>query len=89
MDAPHGHRAATGRPLVLTPDHDGVLVDDVVREWAARHGQPCTLTLTGPAGGSWQFGTGGPSHTLDAVEFCRILSSRGSGEQLLGTRVPF
>ncbi|WP_198681076.1 maleylpyruvate isomerase family mycothiol-dependent enzyme [Lentzea terrae] len=26
---------AVGAPLVLTADHDGVLVDDVVREWAA------------------------------------------------------
>ena len=31
---------ATGRPLVLTADHDGVLVADVVAEWAARHGAP-------------------------------------------------
>lgn len=81
--------AATGRPLVLTADHDGVLVDDVVREWAGRHGQPCSLTLTGPAGGTWQLETGGPSYTLDAIEFCRILSGRGSGERLLATRVPF
>ena len=41
---PWMHRAdvarATGGGLVLTPEHDGVLVDDVVREWAQRHGQP-------------------------------------------------
>jgi len=80
---------ATGRDPVLTADHDGVLIGDVVREWAARHGRPCSLTLTGPAGGSWTWGTGGPSYELDAVEFARTLSGRGSGDGLLATQVPF
>jgi hypothetical protein len=81
--------AATGAPLELTPDHDGVLVDDIVREWAGRHGRPCTLTLTGPAGSSWTWGSGGPALTSDAVEFCRILSGRGPAEGLLTVTVPF
>jgi uncharacterized protein (TIGR03083 family) len=81
--------AATGRPMTLTRDHDGVLIADVVADWAGRHGQPCSLTLTGPAGGSWRYGSGGPSYELDAEEFCRILSGRGKGEGLLSTRVPF
>lgn len=76
---------ATGAPLVLTADHDGVLVDDVVREWAARHGRPFTLRLTGPAGGTW--GEGGPELEFDAVEFCRALSGRGTAP--LDTEVPF
>jgi uncharacterized protein (TIGR03083 family) len=80
---------ATGRPMVLTADHDGLIVADVVREWAARHGQPCSLTLTGPAGGSWTWGQDGPGYQLDAVQFCRILSRRGEGEGLLATAVPF
>jgi len=80
---------ATGREMRLTADHDGVLVADVATEWAQRHGQPCTLTLTGPAGGTWAFGTGGPSYELDAVEFCRILSGRGTGDGLIATPVPF
>jgi uncharacterized protein (TIGR03083 family) len=80
---------ATGRDLVLTPDHDGVLVADVVAEWAGRHRAPCTLALTGPAGGRWSFGSGGPELELDAVEFCRALSGRGHGQGLLGTEVPF
>ena len=54
---------ATGRPLVLTAEHDGVLVADVVTEWAGRHGAPFTLQLTGPAGGSWSAGTGGEELT--------------------------
>jgi uncharacterized protein (TIGR03083 family) len=90
---------ATGREMTLTGDHDGLVVDDVAREWARRHGHPCTLTLTGPLARRYAFGPGGllsataaepePSWTLDAVEFCRILSGRGAGEGLLGTRVPF
>ena len=80
---------ATGTPMTLTAEHDGVLVADVAAEWASRHGQPCSLTLTGPAGGTWTWGAGGPSYQLDAVEFCRVLSGRGTGEGLLATRVPF
>jgi uncharacterized protein (TIGR03083 family) len=81
--------AATGRTPVLTADHDGVLVADVAREWAGRHGQPCALTLSGPAGGSFSFGAGGPRIDLDAVEFCRILAGRAAGDGLLTVQVPF
>lgn len=102
--------AATGREMKQTGDHDALIVDDVAREWAHRHGEPCSLTLTGPIGLHYVFGPGGgvqvsdgghgerpdstsptqgPSYTLDAVEFCRILSGRGSGHGLLQVRVPF
>ncbi|OLT05030.1 hypothetical protein BJF90_20345 [Pseudonocardia sp. CNS-004] len=80
---------ATGRDLVLTPQHDGVLVADVVAEWAGRHAQPYALVLTGPAGGRWSAGSGGSALESDAVEFCRLLSGRGHGEGLLGVEVPF
>jgi uncharacterized protein (TIGR03083 family) len=80
---------ATGRELVLTPEHDGRIVADVVAEWARRHGRPFALTLTGPAGGHWEAGTGGEEWELDAVEFCRILSGRAEGQGLLATPVPF
>ncbi|CAN5410691.1 hypothetical protein BH24ACT9_BH24ACT9_16100 [soil metagenome] len=80
---------ATGRPLKLTPDHDAVLVADVVTEWRARHGQPCRLSLSGPAGGSWKFGDGGPTLEMDAIDFCRTLSGRESATGLLGIQVPF
>lgn len=80
---------ATGHELHLTADHDGVLVADVVTEWAGRHGQPCQLRLTGPVGGSWTFGTGGPALTLDAVDFCRTLARREPASGLLATEVPF
>jgi hypothetical protein len=75
--------------MALTPEHDGVLVADVVAEWAQRHGQRCSLTLTSPAGGTWTWGADGPAYELDAVRFCRILSGRATGEGLLTTRVPF
>lgn len=82
---------ATGRPMTLTAEHDGILVADVAAEWANRHGQSCRLTLTGPAGGTWSFNgpAGAATLELHAVEFCRILSGRGHGTGLLTTRVPF
>ncbi|MGA9714370.1 MAG: maleylpyruvate isomerase family mycothiol-dependent enzyme [Aeromicrobium sp.] len=83
---------ATGRQLLVTADHDGVIVDDVVREWAERHGGPYRLELTGPAGGHWA-SVEQPADTveisMDAVEFCLILSGRGTGDGLLTTQVPF
>jgi uncharacterized protein (TIGR03083 family) len=90
---PWMHRAdiarATGADLLLTADHDGVLVADVAAEWATRHGQPCTLHLTGPAGGTWRHGDGGPLIETDTVEFCRVLSGRGHANGLLAVQVPF
>jgi len=79
--------AATGLEPEASPDHEGRLVDDIVREWAQRHGQPCTLELTGPAGGTW--GTGGERMTMDALDFCRVVSGRGEATGLLTTAVPF
>jgi uncharacterized protein (TIGR03083 family) len=78
---------ATGRDPELTAEHDGRLVADVAAEWAQRHGRACTLTLTGPAGGTWSFAGGGAAISMVAVEFCRGLSGRG--EPALGTEVPF
>ena len=52
---------SAGRPgstMTATAEHEGAIVDDVVREWAGRHGSAYALTLTGPAGGSWQHGGG-------------------------------
>ena len=83
---------ATGRELRLTADHDGRLVDDVVAEWAASHGAPYALVLTGPAGGRWSQGTAarkGASIEMDAVEFCRTVSGRDAGAGLLATPVSF
>jgi uncharacterized protein (TIGR03083 family) len=80
---------AVGRPLELTAEHDGRLVADVVHDWGRRHGQPFHLRLTGPAGGEFTVGTGGEDLEEDAVEFCRILSGRATGDGLLSHPVPF
>ena len=78
---------------------------DRLAEWAHRHGQPFTLVLTGPAGGTYtSLGTSGATPAsrvdddtstasdpieLDAVEFCRILAGRAGATGLLTTIVPF
>jgi len=80
---------ATGAQHVLTAEHDGVIVADVVQEWAARHGRPFELQLTGPAGGSWSAGSGGSVLELDAIDFCLAVSRRRRAEGLLSTEVPF
>lgn len=82
---------ATGVSLPPTADHEGILVDDVVREWADRHSSAYVLDLTGPAGGHWERGDTDvvPHLTLDALQFCRVVSGRGTGEGLLTTFVPF
>ena len=81
---------ATGTPMVLTAEHDGRIVADAVADWAGRHGKPFVLELTGPAGGTFVSGTGGEHLTLDAVEWCRIVSGRPAAtEGLLAVQVPF
>ncbi|HEY5358452.1 MAG TPA: maleylpyruvate isomerase family mycothiol-dependent enzyme [Streptosporangiaceae bacterium] len=83
---------ATGIPVQATAAHEGVIVDDVVREWAGRHGRPYTLILSGPAGGSWA-GHGeqisGEQISMDAFDFCRSVSGRGMATGLLREQVPF
>lgn len=85
---------ATGRAAALTADHDGVIVADVVAEWARRHGQPYRLELKGPAGGTWSSGTAGDEIVLDATDFCRLIAGRPGPDGaepsgLLTTQVPF
>ncbi len=80
---------ALGRELVLSSEHDGRIVAEVVAEWARRHGQPLTLELTGPAGGSFRSGDGGETLTMDAVDFCRTLAGRLEATGQLSTIVPF
>ena len=81
--------AATGGELVLTPEHDGRIVADVVAEWSRRHGAPFTLELTGAAGDTYRSGDGGEPIVIDAVEFCCLLAGRGEATGLLTTIVPF
>jgi uncharacterized protein (TIGR03083 family) len=84
--------AVTGTEPRLTTDHDGVIVADVVAEWASRHGKDFALTLTGPAGGTWRQGENGPELTLGAADFCRATARRPASvplDQLMNTEVPY
>lgn len=86
---------AVGREPSIEPRVDGRIISDVVKEWSGRHGRPFDLTLTGPAGGHYVRGGGGPGIELDAIEFARILSGRApvdsslAGTELLSYRVVF
>ena len=79
---------AIGQPLVLTAEHDGRIVADIVAEWAGVHEDPFTLDLRGPAGGRYAARGGSTPITLDAVEFVRILSGRGHGAGVLEHKLP-
>jgi uncharacterized protein (TIGR03083 family) len=86
------HRAdlarATGKSMALTPEHDGRIVADLVAEWAGAYGHSFVLELEGPAGGTYTAGTGGEHLRIDAVDFVRILSGRGTGDGLLAYVFP-
>jgi hypothetical protein len=56
---------ATGRDMVVTPQHDGRIVEDCVLDWAKKHGRPFSLSLGGPAGGRYEAGTDGPLIEID------------------------
>jgi len=80
---------ATGRDMVLTPEHDGRIVEDLVLDWAKKHRRPFSLVLGGTAGGRFDAGIGEPHIAADAIEFARALSGRGAQTEILGTRVVF
>jgi uncharacterized protein (TIGR03083 family) len=74
--------------LVLTPEHDGRIVADIVADWAATHPDPFLLELTGPAGGRYRRGDVEAVVTVDAVEFVRIVSGRAPGAGVLAHPLP-
>ena len=79
---------ATGRDVVVDESERRV-VADIVAEWAARHGEPFVLRLTGPAGATYTGGPGGEEIECDAVEFARLVSGRGTPRGLLTASVQF
>ncbi len=79
---------AIGSPLVLTPEHDGRIVADIVAEWSSIHGHAFELELAGPAGGAFTSGRAGDALRIDAVDFVRIISGRGTGTGLLSYPLP-
>ena len=83
----HDIAAATGKLFVQTADHDGQIVEQVVRD-AARYAVrklpdiALTLTLRGASGGTWQFGTGRPVHLMmESTDFMRRTSERASVDE--------
>lgn len=79
---------AAGLDPVLTADHDGRLIEDMVAEWARVHALSFTLHLEGPAGGTFVSGHGGEELTLDAVDWIWTLSGRATGSGLLTKELP-
>jgi hypothetical protein len=75
---------ATGREMILTPDHDGRIIALVTRELAAKlHRElksiSLVLKLTGPAGGCWRIGpvrTPMATIQMDTLDFSRLTSGR-------------
>lgn len=78
--------AAIGR-AVEVDQVEGRVVADMVKEWMARHGEPVTLRLTGPAGGTYVSGAGGREVECDALDWARAVSGRAPAEGLLATPV--
>jgi len=79
---------AVGAPLVLTAEHDGRIVADIVAEWTQLHHDPFTLDLRGPACGTYTARGGDTPIRFDAVEFVRVLSGRGGGDGVLRHKLP-
>lgn len=80
---------ATGRPMELSPEHDGRITALVVRD--LHETVPPSLQeagiiyqLTGPAGGSWEIGSNhNPAAylTMDALDFQLVASGRLGAEE--------
>jgi uncharacterized protein (TIGR03083 family) len=79
---------AIGRPMRLSAEHDGLLVADVVLEWAEIHGEPFELVLDGAAGGKFSQGVDGERVEMDALDFLRTLSGRLPGTGVLSHPLP-
>jgi uncharacterized protein (TIGR03083 family) len=79
---------ATGHQAVLSADHDGRLIADMVADWASTHHDPFTLHLTGPAGGAYARGSDGPALDTDATDWAWTVSGRARGTGLLANPLP-
>ena len=79
---------ATGRQPVLTAEHDGRLIADMVADWASTHRHLFSLHLTGPAGGTYASGNDGPRVDIDAIDWAWTISGRAPGKGLLANPLP-
>jgi uncharacterized protein (TIGR03083 family) len=86
------HRIDIAHALGTEPDHDaahdGRLLADIVAEWGATHGQPFTLVLEGPAGGTYVQGVDGETIHISVVDFVRTLAERTTGSGVLQHTLP-
>ncbi|NJN43787.1 MAG: maleylpyruvate isomerase family mycothiol-dependent enzyme [Anaerolineae bacterium] len=78
---------ATGREMVLTPEHDGrltaLIIQDLARKLPSKlSGQAVVYEIAGPAGGTWQIGKGNPAATLSVktLDFHLLASGRITAE---------
>lgn len=81
---------ATGREMVMTPEHDGRLLALVVRDLAKAlrphlHNQSVIFELTGAAGGTYQIGKGGAAATIrmDMLDLNVLASGRITAQDAL------
>jgi uncharacterized protein (TIGR03083 family) len=79
---------ATGHRMDLDDEHDGRIVADIVAEWAATHGEPFVLGLTGRACGTYTAGDGGEAIRIDTLDFLTILAERSEGTGVLRNTLP-
>jgi len=79
---------ATGHQPVLTGEHDGRLVADMVADWANTHHHAFSLRLTGSAGGTYTSGNDGPHVDIDATDWAWTISGRARGRGLLANPLP-
>ncbi|HSP28242.1 MAG TPA: maleylpyruvate isomerase family mycothiol-dependent enzyme [Ilumatobacteraceae bacterium] len=86
------HRIDIAHAIAVEPDHDAVhdrrILADIVAEWAATHGEPFTLVLDGPAGGTFVQGTGGEEVQISVVDFVRTLAERSTASGILRHTLP-
>ena len=86
------HRIDIAHAIAVEPDHDaahdGRIVADIIAEWATTHGEPFTLVLDGPAGGTFVQGIGGEEVRISVVDFVRTLAERTTASGVLRHTLP-
>lgn len=81
---------ATGREMVLSPEHDGQMTALVMRDLASRltsklGGRSVSYELSGPAGGSWRVGRApelAATIRMDALDFHWLAAARATAEEI-------
>lgn len=86
------HRIDIAHAIATEPDHDaahdGRILADIIAEWSATHGEPFTLVVDGPAGGTYVQGTGGDEIHINVTDFVRTLAERTSAAGVLQHTLP-